>query len=279
MGGTKEVWVAASALSLILASQSEAQQRGSKAGTAGFVRPGVDAVTGGQVKRINIGDSVFRNQKIVTDSKGRIQLLLRDRSVITVGPNSEVSIDKYVFNSEDSSGEMIVTAAKGFARFVGGLLSKRRPIQVRTAYGTIGIRGAIAAVVYETNDAGVRTGMSIMFFYGTSVDYTSNTGASQTLAKFGYKIPVDKDGNPGTPVKMTSEEIASTQEKFEGTGERINIADSIADMLDSPAALLEYRRTTDPLAEANRSDDEQGVTQSDQSNAGRSVEGIGTGGS
>ena len=278
MGGTKEVWVAASALSLVLASQSEADQRTNKAGTAGFVRPTVDAVTDGRIKRVNIGDSVFRNQKIVTDAKGRIQLLLRDRSVITVGTNSEISIDKYAFNREDTSGEMIVSVAKGFARFVGGLLSKRRPIEVRTAYGTIGIRGAIVAVVYEYNGAGERTGMNIMFFYGDSVEFNSNDGQSETVKDYGYKIPVDKDGNPGTPVKMTPEEMASTQQRFEGIGEPVQIDDSVADMLDSPGALLEFLRTFEPLYETTRSDDEQSLTQSDQDRAVRSAEGTGTGG-
>ena len=54
MGGTKEVWVAASALSAVLAAHNEAEAS-VRSGKAGFVRSGVTAVAPGKAPvRINV---------------------------------------------------------------------------------------------------------------------------------------------------------------------------------------------------------------------------------
>jgi len=184
MGGTKEVWIAASALSAVLAAHSQAHAQAVRSGKAGMVRPGVSALRPGAAPvRINVGDPVFSNQRLVTDSTGRIVVMLLDRSTLTLGPDSELNISEYAYDPAERSGNMAIEAAKGFFRFVGGFLSKRRPVRIRTASATIGIRGA--DVTLQILDGGRRR---LIFNSGLEATVTPDGGDTASVSEPGFMI-------------------------------------------------------------------------------------------
>ena len=80
---------------------------------------------GGSTRTLKIGKSVFYNERITTSASGVVQVLLIDGSTFTVGPRSNLVIDKFVYNPNKSTGEMTATLSKGALRFVGGKLSKK----------------------------------------------------------------------------------------------------------------------------------------------------------
>ena len=74
-------------------------------GVAAAVKP--DAFSGGS--EIKIGESVFYNQRINTSGEGLVQVLLVDGSTFTVGPGSDLVIDKFVHNPSKGTGEIAAT--------------------------------------------------------------------------------------------------------------------------------------------------------------------------
>jgi hypothetical protein len=91
-----------------------------KVGVAAAVHP--DAFSQGT--EVKIGNSIFYNQRINTTGSGLVQVLLVDGSTFTVGPGSDLVIDKFVYDPNKNQGEMVATLGKGVLRFVGGKLSK-----------------------------------------------------------------------------------------------------------------------------------------------------------
>src|ERR1700712_4610580 len=58
-------------------------------------------------KTIFMGDQIIHNEKITTDSKGLLQILLADGTSFTVGPNSSMSIDSFVYDPDAGSAKIV----------------------------------------------------------------------------------------------------------------------------------------------------------------------------
>ncbi len=99
---------------------------------------------GGVTRRLFLGKNVVFNERIKTSSDGLAQLLFVDGSAFTVGPKSELVIDKFIYDPNKKTGKMVVNVVQGVFRFVGGRLSKKEGgVTIKTSVATIGIRGGI----------------------------------------------------------------------------------------------------------------------------------------
>ncbi len=79
-----------------------------KVGVAAAVHP--DAFSGAD--RVTTGSTIFYNQRINTSGSGLVQVLLVDGSTFTVGPGSDLVIDKFVYDPKKNSGQVVATLGK-----------------------------------------------------------------------------------------------------------------------------------------------------------------------
>ncbi|MCM2305329.1 MAG: FecR family protein [Elusimicrobia bacterium] len=117
-------------------------------GVAAAVRGAVRAVAPGAAGRVvETGKPVFSRDKVTTGPEGKLQILLLDQTSFTVGPNSELELDEFVFDPATNAGKVSARIAKGAFRFVTGKVARRDPasMKVETPVGTIGIRGTMTA--------------------------------------------------------------------------------------------------------------------------------------
>jgi len=139
-----------------------------KVGVAAAVKP--DAFSG-QGTPLKIGKSVFYNERISTSSSGLVQVLLVDGSTFTVGPSSSLVIDKFVYNPNKKTCELVATFSKGTMRFVGGRLSKNDGgVRVNTPAGQLAIRGGIVQAAFGRGKS------LISFIYGDYAQLTLRNG-------------------------------------------------------------------------------------------------------
>jgi hypothetical protein len=158
------------ALALAAAAMLSAPAFAAQVGTASAVNP--DATV--NLRTITIGSSIAHMERIKTTSSGSVQVLFIDKTSMTIGPNSDVTIDEYVFDPKAGTGSLTSTVAKGAMRFVGGLISHNGKAEVKTTTAALAIRGGIAIV----------SGPSIYVGYG-STSVTSG-GVSVTLGANEY---------------------------------------------------------------------------------------------
>lgn len=117
-------------------------------GVASAVRGAVRATAPGAAGRVvETGKPVYSRDKVSTGPEGKLQILLLDQTSFTVGPNSELELDEFVFDPATNAGKVSAKIAKGAFRFVTGKIARRDPstMQVTTPVGTIGIRGTMTA--------------------------------------------------------------------------------------------------------------------------------------
>jgi hypothetical protein len=74
------------------ASGAPAQQR---VGVSSAVNPeATSRPPGGTVRKLVIGQEIVFNERITTEAAGQTQLLFLDESSMTIGPNSDLTIDQ-----------------------------------------------------------------------------------------------------------------------------------------------------------------------------------------
>jgi hypothetical protein len=96
-----------------------------KVGVAAAVNPDAfSSLAGSPQSQLSIGKSIFYNERINTIGSGLVQVLLVDGSTFTVGPGSDLVIDKFVCDPKKGTGQVVTSMTKGVMRFVGGEISK-----------------------------------------------------------------------------------------------------------------------------------------------------------
>jgi hypothetical protein len=153
-----------------------------------------------------IGANVVENEKIRTNGDGTANLIFADRSTLTVGKGSEVTLDKFVYDPGTKSGNMVLSLGQGALRFVGGQLSKDGNVQVKTPTATMTIRGGIA-LFFTTPDGG-----SIgLLLYGNAL---TDQGSGQEINRPGFMFKFPPGGGAPEIVKITDQELAGLLRQF-----------------------------------------------------------------
>ncbi|UYO56074.1 FecR domain-containing protein [Rhodopseudomonas palustris] len=111
-------------------------------GKASAVNPAATA----NLRTISIGESIAHKERIKTTDKGSVQILFIDKTSMTVGPNSDLTIDEYVYDPNSGTGKLAARLGKGALRFVGGQISHTGDAEIKTAAATVGIRGGVAMI-------------------------------------------------------------------------------------------------------------------------------------
>lgn len=145
---------------------------------------------------LRVGIDIEANERVTTNATDRAHVVFLDGTSITVGPNSALSIDKFVFDPNAAKGDMGLTLTKGVFRLVGGKISKSEEIVVTTPSATIGIRGGIVTVNVD-NDGKT----SANFVYGESMRVTSQ-GSTQTARRAGSHIEAAPGRAPTPPATV-----------------------------------------------------------------------------
>lgn len=160
-------------------------------------------------RTLTIGAAVVHKERIKTNTSGSLQLLFIDRTTLTVGPNSDIMIDEYVFDPNKNAGKMTVSVSKGLMRFVGGQISHNGEATVKTPPATIGIRGGVAII--EVN-GGKTTATNV---YG-SLTVTPNAGPS---AGAPASVPQGQTGTTVISAPVTT--APATQQQFNATNQQL----------------------------------------------------------
>jgi hypothetical protein len=132
-------WIPIFSLAILLALQVTVSHAQEAIGKATSVRPQAEGSHGG-TRTLSGGADVYSKETVRTGDAGQADLKFHDSSNLTVGPKSSVRLDKFVYDPNKSASTVAIQATKGSFRFVTGSQGKGA-VQVKTPYGTLGVRG------------------------------------------------------------------------------------------------------------------------------------------
>ena len=163
---------------------------------------------GGARRTMVLGENVIYQHRIETGGTGLVQVLLVDGSTFTVGANSDLVIDEFVYDPDAGSGKLVASFGKGVARFVGGRLSKKKGgVTVKTPVGTIGIRGGIANLNLAAGE-----GAAFSLLFGDELSFTGTDGSTNRVYESGYTLQVDFNGSAGRVRQTTQADLGGVQQ-------------------------------------------------------------------
>ena len=143
-------WIPASVLAALFAMQSAVSNAEPRIGTAASTRPTVEAVADGNTRALSDGSELYANQTVRTGHRGTADLEFIDSTNVTVGPRSEVKLDKFVYDPTGSSGSVILQGIRGKFRFATGSQAKRA-YEFGTPDGSLGVNGTKVELAVSTN--------------------------------------------------------------------------------------------------------------------------------
>jgi len=95
------------------------------------------------LKELKTGDKIYLGETILSGANSGAQLLLLDQSTFTIGSDSEVVMDTFIYDPKNNDGKIVSTVKKGSLKIISGLISKKNPdnLKVEVPEGTLGSRG------------------------------------------------------------------------------------------------------------------------------------------
>jgi hypothetical protein len=107
---------------------------------------------GGQAIPAIPGAHLQAGDVLKTGADGSVGLTMSDNSLLSAGPNSILSLDRYEYDSTTSQGQFDTTLTKGSLAVISGRIAKQSPeaMKVRTPASILGVRGT--EFVVSSND-------------------------------------------------------------------------------------------------------------------------------
>lgn len=137
------LFAAAGLAALIIAAPLAAEA----VGVTAVVRNNVQVTTAARpvLHKAAVREAISTGNDIVTGGQSMTQLLLLDRTSFTVGANSRIKIDRFVYDPRARQSAVTATVAKGAFRFLSGasLNKGKERSAINTPVASIGIRGTI----------------------------------------------------------------------------------------------------------------------------------------
>ena len=184
---------------------------------------GIVGATSGVIKtetrELKPGDKIYLNETIFAGVGSGTQILLLDQSTFTIGEDSEVIMDTFVFDPSTNDGKIVASVKQGSLKVISGLISKNNPdnLTVEVPEGTLGSRGTEFQTIVskgktdtlligpgKNNTLGMRPGAVLV---------GNNLG--QTLLDNPYSMTTMTKGKaPGQAKKITKNQLKKFNKKM-----------------------------------------------------------------
>jgi hypothetical protein len=105
----------------------------------------------GQTISAAVGLEILENDTLRTGPDGSIGVIFKDDTLLSLGPESALVIDKFVFVPREGKFSIVLRMIRGTVAYLSGLISKLAPdsAHFETPTASIGIRGTRFVVRVE----------------------------------------------------------------------------------------------------------------------------------
>jgi hypothetical protein len=142
----------------------------------------------GRIARVDTGT------RVTTGPTGRIQLILPDETVFTIGPKSDMVIDEFVYDQENAE-KISVRLTIGLFRWVTGKVAPldRAQMQIRTRWVCGGFRGTDVESYVGPDGSG------FMKLFSGRIEITPNNGGAPFMMNAQSVMEFKADGTFSLP--------------------------------------------------------------------------------
>ena len=144
-------WTAAAGLTAVLAPTASAVEDDAIGEVNDVLNFAWGTPPGEARDEIEYQDPAFMEELIETGDESAIVIVFADGSKLTLGENSQATIDEFVYDPAAKTGNQVIKLTKGAFRYVSGALPKEN-VKIETPPATLGICGT--ELVIDISDEG-----------------------------------------------------------------------------------------------------------------------------
>lgn len=105
-------------------------------------------VRGRDVIPAQVGQALLQADAVRTTAEGRIGFTLRDDTRLSLGPNSEIRLERFDYAPEEGRLGFALRIVRGVATYISGRIARLSPdsVRIETPAAIIGVRGTHLAI-------------------------------------------------------------------------------------------------------------------------------------
>ncbi len=104
------------------------------------------------LRNLETGDDVRQEEIIAVADDSLGELMLRDQTKVALGPGARLTLDRFIYDPNRTTGSIVLNLVKGGFRFITGIAAK--PVySIRTPVASITVRGTMFDVYVEGDQA------------------------------------------------------------------------------------------------------------------------------
>ena len=160
-------------------------------------------------RQADTGDHIFLNDEIMTGQAVTMQVMLKDQTVFTMGPNSSIRFDRFIYDPENAGqGAISANILNGSFKFISGKIADNNPdgMVIKLSHTTAAIRGtSVAGRINEDGSA------SLLLLAGAISLYQNNDSeiSSTDIFRSGWGVTISDDGLASEPFRFDDNAIAN----------------------------------------------------------------------
>ena len=137
-----------SAVALVFAAAPVFAQAPRPAGLIKIASGSAFVVRAGAQLPAEAGQAIFEADTVKTGADGRLRITLKDDTRVSLGPSSEVRVNRFVFAPAEGNLGLVLGVVRGVMAYVSGRIAKLAPdsIRLETPAAVMGVRGTTLAV-------------------------------------------------------------------------------------------------------------------------------------
>jgi hypothetical protein len=136
------------ALPLVLAAAPAFGQQPTVAGHIKVTSGSAFIVRAGGLVPAQVGQALYESDSLRTAADGRVGITLKDDTRVSLGPGSEVRLDRFAYDPAANQVGFVLKIVRGAVAYVSGRIAKLSPdsIRLETPAAIVGVRGTTLAV-------------------------------------------------------------------------------------------------------------------------------------
>ena len=137
-----------SAVALVFAAAPVFAQAPRPAGLIKIASGSAFVVRAGAQLPAEAGQAIFEADTVKTGADGRLGITLKDDTRVSLGPSSEVRVNRFVYAPAEGRLGLVLGVVRGVMAYVSGRIAKLAPdsIRLETPAAVMGVRGTTLAV-------------------------------------------------------------------------------------------------------------------------------------
>jgi hypothetical protein len=104
------------------------------------------------LRNLETGDDVRQEEIIAVADDSLGELMLRDETKVALGPGARLTLDRFIYDPNKTTGSIVLNLVKGGFRFITGVAAKPT-YSIRTPVASITVRGTVFDVFIEGDEA------------------------------------------------------------------------------------------------------------------------------